>query len=525
MLDIKSLPDDSLKLKDMLLDLFRKNNQHKNQIEYLQEENRYFRDKLFGRKSEKKRPDNDPNQPSLFDEAEEVTAEENADQQVTQVKTYSRKKGGRRKLPESLPRIDIIHDIPEKDKECACGSEMEKIGEEVSEKLLYIPATVEVERHIRYKYACKNCEGAESEGIHPTVKIAPPAPAIIPKSIATAGLLAYILVSKFEDALPFYRQEKLFSRIGIDLLRATMCRWAIKVHEKCKPLLELMQQHLLSGPLVGIDETTVQVLGEIGKENTTKSYMWVARGGPPGKTVLWFHYDPGRSSQVAKEILKDYRGAVQTDGYSGYNFLEIRNEGSHAGCWAHVRRKFYEVTRVSKKTISANMAIDKIQKLYLVEKEFRDNKLSPEEIKQLRQEKSKPLVEDFFSWLEKKTLDINPQSKMGKAVAYTLKLKKKLLEYLDDGNIFIDNNLVENAIRPFVIGRKNWLFSGSPNGAHASAGIYSLIETAKAADLDPYWCLRYIFEMIPVTTGKDFEKLLPYNISKDTLYEHFRGRM
>lgn len=527
MVDIKTLPNDAAALKNMLLHysetidiLTAEKEKALQDNEYLTEQNQLYRDKLFGRKSEKKRPDNDPNQPSLFDELEETCKEEpEPAEEKTVVKSHTRARGKRVPLPESLPRRDVVHDLPEEEKQCACGHAMEKIGEEVSEKLHYVPATVEVERHIRYKYACKHCEGTESEGIHPAVKIAPPAPAIIPKSFATPGLLAHILTAKFDDALPFYRQEKQFARIGVELSRTTMCRWAVEVHERLRPLLGRMQKLLRAGPLLGLDETTVQVHGENGKSDTSTSYMWVARGGPPGKTILWFRYDPGRSGHIAEEIVADYRGSVQTDGFAGYNFLENREGIRHAACWAHARRKFDEAARGAKKSSSSKQALDMIRDLYRIEKEARE--LDAETRLALRQEQSRPIAEAFFNWLEKKTLEVNPASLLGKAIAYSFKLKTRLLRFLEDGNIPLDNNLVENAIRPFVVGRKNWLFSGSPGGAEASAGLYSLIETAKAADLDPYWCLCYIFEKLPTARVQDLDELLPCNITRDTLYHHF----
>jgi transposase len=527
MVDVKILPDDAVVLKQMLLqysgtiDTLTEKNEHLTvKIEHLTEQNRLYRDKLFGRKSEKLRPDNDPGQPSLFDELE-VTCKETPEipEETTVVKSHTRVRGRRLPLPDNLPRRDVVHDLPEEEKQCACGHAMEKIGEEVSEKLHYVPATTEVERHIRLKYACKHCEGTQSEGIHPTVRIAPPAPAIIPKSFATPGLLAHILTAKFEDALPFYRQEKQFARIGVELSRTTMCRWAENVYDSAKPLLARMKELLRAGPLLGLDETTVQVHGENGKEDTSKSYMWVARGGPPGKTILWFQYDPGRSGRVARDILGDYGGNVQTDGYAGYDFLDENPAIRHAGCWAHARRKFDEAARGSKNSPSSMKAMGMIRKLYRVENEAHD--LDADARLAQRKEKSQPITTEFFAWLEKKTLEINPASLMGKAVGYTFKQKSRLLRFLEDGDIPLDNNLVENAIRPFVVGRKNWLFSGSPDGAEASAGLYSLIETAKAADLDPYWCLRYILEKLPTAEPEELDALLPCNITRDMLYRHF----
>ncbi|MBU4326283.1 MAG: IS66 family transposase [Proteobacteria bacterium] len=247
----------------------------------------------------------------LFDMPEPEMEQE---KEIVEVEPRTRHKAGRKKLPESLPRVDVIHDIPEEDKICACGGAMSRIGEDVAEKLDIIPAVIQVIRNIRPKYTCKHCEGIETKGA--VVKIAPVPKQIIEKGIATAGLLAHILTAKFVDALPFYRQEKQFSRLGVDIPRATMCNWAMKVAETCKPLLDLLQEMLFFGSLVNSDETTVQVLKEPGRLPTTKSYMWVFRGGPPGKTVYIYHYDPGRSGNVAATFLKGYKGVVQTDGYS-----------------------------------------------------------------------------------------------------------------------------------------------------------------------------------------------------------------
>ena len=323
--DISTLPDDPAELKRMLVNMAAEN-------ELLREQMRQLFDKLFGRKSEVFRGLN-PQLP-LFDMPEPAQDNEPEPEEVT-VAPHSRKKKGRKPLPEALPRVEVVHDIPEEEKVCSCGSHLSKIGEEICEKLDLIPAIIRVIRHIRPKYSCKSCEGVEDEGA--TVKIAPVPPQIIPKSIASGGLLAHILTAKFEDALPFYRQEKQFTRLGVDLGRATMCNWAIKVAEHCQPLLNLLHSEILSGPLVNVDETTVQVLKEPDRSPTTKSYMWIFRGGPPNSPNVLFQYHPGRAGEIANTFLRDYQGAVQTDGYSGYNFLDSKKEVVHLGCWAHAR--------------------------------------------------------------------------------------------------------------------------------------------------------------------------------------------
>ncbi|MBW2976436.1 IS66 family transposase [Candidatus Woesearchaeota archaeon] len=301
---VSSLPDNIP--QDLQKVIEHRDREYQFQIKFLEEQVRLLQDKLYGRKAEKLDLPSKYNQMLLFNEAEDIIVhwqEDTKEDQIT-IPKHTRKKPGRRPLPENLPRIEVIPDLSEEEKECGCGSQMIRIGEEISEKLDIIPAKFRVIRHIRYKYACRNCEGVESE--QGAVKTAPLPLQLIPRSIVTPGLAAHILVSKFVDALPFYRQAKQFERIGVEVSRATMSTWAIQIAEKCNPLLSLLHSELLSGPLINIDETTVQVLDEPGRSNTTKSYMWVFRGGPLDKSVLIFQYHPTRSGQVPIKFLKGY---------------------------------------------------------------------------------------------------------------------------------------------------------------------------------------------------------------------------
>lgn len=526
-LDISKLPEDTSTLKELIgsladsyTDLETKS---QSRIDYLEERIRLLQNELFGRKSEKQTmPDKDQLQLFLF--AEPDLPEPELVDTVT-VPAHSRKKRGRKPLPKDLPRVDVIHDIDESEKMCACGCQLSLIDEDVSEKLDIIPAEIKVIRHIRLKYACKDCEGTEDDG--PTVKIAPLPIQFIPKGIATPGLVAQLLISKFEDALPFYRQEKIFSRLGIDIPRSTMCGWAIKAAEQCNPLLELLHQKILSGPLINIDETPVQVMKEPGRSNTSKSYMWVFRGGLPDKPVLIFQYHPTRSGQVPNEFLKDYSGYIQTDAYSGYDALGRRPDIYHVGCWSHARRMFVKVVKAGSgkgKKGHAEIAIEYIQEIYAVEKSARKDQLTPDQIVALRQEKSKPVLEKFKVWLNALAGKTPPKGLLGKAVNYTLKNWPRLVRYLENGYISPDNNMAENAIRPFVVGRKNWLFFGHPNGASAGSCLYSLIETAKACCLKPYNYLMYVFDNIPFAkTEPDYEKLLPQNLTQEEI-ENFIPR-
>jgi transposase len=522
-LDISTLPENTSDLKKLISDLADSHTNLEEKNQFLEERIRLLQNELFGRKSEKQKfPEKDQLQLCLFDEPELPEPEKVA---TITVPAHTRKKNGRKPLPKDLPRIDVIHDIDESEKICACGCQLSRIGQEESEKLDIIPAKMQVIHHIRYKYACKNCEGVEDDG--PTVKIAPLPVQFIPKGIATPGLVAQILISKYEDALPFYRQEKIFDRLGVDIPRSSMCGWSIKAAEHCKPVLELLHRKILSGPLVNIDETPVQVMKEPGRSNTSKSYMWVFRGGPPDKPVLIYQYHPTRSGQVPNLFLKDYAGYIQTDAYTGYDALGRRPGIYHVGCWAHARRKFMEVVKAGSgkgKKGHAETALEHIRKLYAVEKIARKDQLTPDQIVELRQEKSKPVLEELEKWLNALSGQTPPKGLLGKAVNYTLKNWPLLVRYLEKGYITPDNNAAENAIRPFVVGRKNWLFSGHPNGASASSGLYSLIETAKACGLKPYDYLRYLFDNIPFAKNEtDYEKILPQNLTPAQI-ENFTSR-
>ena len=485
------------------------------EIKHLNEEIRLLRQALFGPKSEKIPSGPNP-QLSLFDMPENPPESEEEEPPVI-VPKHTRGKKGRKKLPDNLPRFDVIHDIPEDEKVCDCGCKLSHIGEDVAEKLDIIPAKIRVIRNIRPKYACKNCEGVQTHG--KAVKIAPVQPQIIPKGLATSGLLAYTLIGKFCDALPFYRQEKQFARLGIHIPRQTMCNWAMKAADACKPLFDLFHESIRCGPLINADETSVQVLKEIGRSAEQKSYMWVFKGGTTGKPLVLYQYHPTRSGDVAKLFFDGYQGVVQTDGYKSYDFLDEWDGILHVGCWAHARRMFTNVKKASpgKKAGSADSVLSKIKKLYALEKIARLKKMSPAEVYELRQKHAKPILVNVKRWLDKKKKHVIPKSLLGKAVNYCLNQWQRLENYIEDGHSYIDNNVVENAIRPFVIGRKNWLFSGTPEGASASALLYSLIESAKANGLEPYLYLRYIFEIIPTTPPSEMENLLPTKLEPSDL--------
>jgi len=509
-IDIDKLPENPEELKKIIYKFSNENANLKNNIIILNETIKIYQFKLFGRKSE-----NLPKieQPGLFNEAEVELKDIDNEAPVEKIRiTYERlKKRGKRPLPPDLPRVERIIDIPEDEKRSLQKEgELIKIGEEISEKLEIIPQQVYVLKYIRYKYSLKKKKSTESKII--TAEL--PAQ-LIPQGIATASSAAYVLTGKFVDGLPYYRQEKIFERLGIDLSRKTMCNWQIYIYYNyLVRLIDFMKRDLKKSYLIGADETTVQVIVEESKPPGSKSYMWVYRGYQKDKIILLFDYEPNRKGINPKEYLEGYEGYLQTDGYDGYNLVVKTGKIIHLACWSHVRRKFFNCFKVLEKSNypESKIILEMIQELYLVEKKIREEKLDEKEVYELRHKESKPVVERIKIWLEKNIDKYPPKSDMGEAINYALKLWDKLIVYLEDGRLPIDNNLVENAIRPFVIGRKNWLFSYTENGANSSAALYSLVETAKANGKEPYKYLKELFEKLPFAkTDEDYEKLLPYN--------------
>jgi len=487
----------------------------------LEEKFRILQNALYGRSSEKWSAD-EHLQASLFNEAEIAADEEDPLEKArteTTTFTVSRKTRGKRKpIPDWVPRKEIVHDIPEEEKICGCGMALVRIGEEVSEQIDYIPARMEAIRHIRPKYACPACEGSGDEE-KPAVRIAPVPKVLLPKSIATAGLVSQIVTSKYCDALPLYRQEKIYHRLGLEISRGSMSRWIIALGSRISPLLELMDDRIRSGPLIQMDETRVQVHGEPGRENHTQSFMWVARGGPPEKPLVRYMYYPSRGGAVPRSYLEPYSGYLQTDGYDAYTKIGEREGIVHVGCLAHARRKFDEAMKGSGGSPAAREFISLIAKIYRVEKELRGKDLSDDQFVATRIQQVSPLLEKLENKLEKKAAQVPPSTALGRAVTYTLQVLPKIKRYVDLAVLTPDNNAAERSIRPFVLGRKNWLFCDTPRGAHASAAFYSLIESAKEAELEPYWYIRYVLEKLPEVEGTgNWEFLLPGNCTYESLH-------
>jgi transposase len=502
-------------------------------IEYQNEALKHFeeiqllRRRIFGRRAEKL-SEEDRRQLLLFNEAEEIllaAGSSKPDEPTVEVRAHSRRKSGRKPLPPEIPRVETIHDISEEEKQCACGQEMVRIGEEICEKLEVIPARIRVRRHVRPKYACHACEGSGDED-RAAVRIAAPPVQLLPKSIASPALVAYIVVGKFCDSLPYYRQEKQFARIGVDISRQDMANWSVAVFRRLRPLRELLREQIRQGPLVQIDETTVQVMGEPGRPNTSKSFMWVFLGGNPGQPVAEYQYHPTRAGRIPAEVLRDYKGFIQTDGYDGYQELGSQPGIVHVGCWAHARRKFFEAREVSKTKGSADVALSGIDSLFKIERALKDQGLTPDQFTQRRREQVEPVLEKLRVWLEEREGQVPPSTTLGKAIGYVVGQWPKLIRYLESPLLSPDNNACERAIRPFVVGRKNWLLSGSPAGAEASAAWYSLIETAKLNGIEPYLYLCYILARLP--DGDDpaeYRFLLPWSIPKESLLDFESGRL
>ena len=500
---------------------------HKAEIKALHEKFALERQRLYGRKSERQ-----SSQPPVFDEAE-VTAQSSteADDQAgippepdvdqdaasaSNKKAAIRARGKRRPIPPHVRRVDVLIELPEDKRLCAgCNQPMAEIGEQISEQIDIIPLQFVVTRFHRKRYACGHRE-------HKPV-IAPRPPQVLPKSNATNAFLAMLMTMKYVDGLPLARIEHIFERMGLKVPRVTQARWVIQSAEQLKPLAEALWNIQLEADHLLMDETPVQVLKEKGRDPTTKSYMWIQRGGPKGKTVVRFTYDPRRSGDVPARLLKNWKGYLMTDGYGGYNQIGGKDGVELMACWVHARRKFMDAIKVQDKEKKgrdkkgrAHEAVALIAELYAVEKAFR--KASDEDRYQARQSQSKPILDRIKAWLDQNAEGTPPKGALGEAIGYSLNYWPRLIRFIERGDLHIDNNACENAIRPFVIGRKAWLFSDTTHGAEASALIYSLVETAKASGHEPHSWLNHVMRELPKAREmKSYDHLLPWNLSADDL--------
>ncbi|OGT37406.1 MAG: hypothetical protein A3F11_07265 [Gammaproteobacteria bacterium RIFCSPHIGHO2_12_FULL_37_14] len=520
-IDIENLPKSSHELKNIILSMHQSFLEQEKKLSEKENELSSFKSKYDGlieqirlAKAQRFAPKSESNvlQSDLFDEAgvelpDDVKEQLNDTQDEITVAAHTRKKHPVRKaLPKDLPREVIMHDISDAEKICACGCQLTKIGEEITEQLKYIPAQLSVVQHVRPKYACKPCQE--------NVKIAPMPILLLPKSIATPELVTQTIIAKYCDYLPLYRQEKIWNRLDIDLPRNSLCGWILKTSELCEPLVKSLQKNIVSYDLAQADETTVQVMDEPGRANTSKSYMWCYRGGEKNNLCIVYDYQETRGGYHAEQFLSGFKGFLQSDAYAGYNFTDRKNSKIiSVGCHAHARRPFAELVKIAQAPGLAHQAITFYRKLYAVEDEARKKNLSVAARYELRQKSSVPVLEAFKKWLDHQLTKTSEHGKIGKAIRYCLSNWIELTNYLKDGRIEIDNNLLENAIRPFALGRKNWMFMGSPAGAKAGAIFYSLIETCKANNIEPYKYFCAMLHKIRLcTTDDDYQKLLPQNI-------------
>ena len=483
------------------------------QVNNLTEMVMLLRKEKFGPSSEKT-PKQVDGQLSLFNEAE-IEADASVPEPISkEVKGYVRKnpKTKREEIIKDLPVREILCETAKEEQYCDhCNSPLRPIGKEVvREELEYIPAKLQIVRYVRMSYECPRCKHTE----YPFIKKAQTPTSLMNHSLASPSSVANVMYQKYVNSVPLYRQEKEWERMGLSLSRATMANWIIRCSQDyLMPVVEHLQKKLLERNIVHCDETPVQVLKEEGKKPQTKSYMWLYRTGDDGNPpVILYDYQPSRNGDHAVVFLKDFKGFVHSDGYSGYNKL---TGITRCGCWAHLRRKFIEAipkkTGTNEPLTNAEIGRDYCNQLFEIERDLKH--LSPEDRRLKRLELEKPILEAFWCWLE--NLNVLNGSALGKAVTYAKNQRKYMENYLLDGRCSISNNAAENAIRPFTVGRKNWLFADTPKGASASAAVYSIIETAKANGLNVYTYLEYLLLYMPDTDWcnypEELDMLMPWS--------------
>jgi len=463
----------------------------------------------FARQADSYVDPNAPKQDDLFDELPLPEVVE-AEPEVIEVPAHSKVKkarGKRKPLPEELERIQQFYRLPEADLLGPNGEQFIEIGQEMTEQLDVIPADVKVIQHIRIKYAVK---GQEELG----VKIAPMAPTILPKSIATPGLLAHIAQAKYCHHLPLYRQEAIWKELDVHLPRNSLCRWMMEVGERVSPLIEYLFADMKTKGYLHVDETPVTVLEDAHKKPENPShqgYIWVYAN----SIGVLYDYRSSREGAHPLSMLEDFKGYVQKDGYAGYDALFRNTDRIGVGCMAHLRRKFTDIQKVTGKKSRSSVAdhvVNLIAKLYHLESVAKKENQTDAEIYEMRQEKAKLILTKLHDYLKEQSQKAPPQSMLGKAIQYSLNQWQAVIRYTDQGMLNIDNNPAERCIRPFTIGRKNWLFCGNTRGAIAAANLYSLIESAKLYDLKIFDYLKFIFTELPnADTPRKLEQLLPHH--------------
>lgn len=502
-----------VQLQKTLQDAESREAEHQKREAVLQEQIDYLTKKLFGASSERRHEEID-GQLSLFDEAETLQSDDILVPDVeTIVKEHKRK--AKTTLEEKLKGIpveEVVVDIPDEDKICPqCGTPLEYIGKElIRRELEYIPAKVKVKEYVSYHYGCPECKNTDEPYI---IKAKLDKKPLMKHSLASESSVAWTIYQKYGNALPLYRQEKDWEQYGIELSRTTLANWIIYCSKHYfDPLYQFFHRKLLERNFLMADETPVQVLNEPGRRAESKSYMWVYRTGEDGlPPIIMYGYSETRAGENAKNFLKGFEGYLECDGYQGYNKVPGI---TRCCCWAHVRRYLIDAIPKGKQYDYTNPAVQGVQycnKLFEIEDSINCKKVSYEERHKLRLQKEQPVLEAFFEWLDSQ----NPvrNSRLDKAVNYINHRREFLTSYLEDGRCSFSNNASENAIRPFTVGRKNWLFSDSPAGATASATVYSIVEMAKAHELNIYEYIKYILSQRPSKDWSDeqLETIAPWS--------------
>jgi len=475
-------------------------------IAWLEDKNAELLRRLFGSSSERVVSDQKINEaeaiadtgegddvgPGGTDDADEEKEEEKEENKKSDKK---KKKGGRNKLPKNLIRCVEVKDLI--DKNCSCGSELKFVGDQISEKLSVIPAKFYVQQTILKKYSCPCC----TQLITPEV-----VPTILPRTNATPSLLAMIVVAKYGNSLPLYRQESILLRMEVSLSRQTMARWIIMVSKQLHPIITLLKEIAFTRKYLQMDETSLQVLNEPGRAATSKSYMWVMSS--PEDNIFLYHYASTRSGDIPAQLLEGYKGLLQVDGYDGYNQAVAANGLTRLGCWMHARRDFFEASKSKQSQKIGEYALKLIKKIYKIEERIKDETIENRLL--VRQQESLAIAQQLKTWCENERPRVTPSSYGGQAIGYLLNEWIYLERCFQHGNVSLDNGNVERHIRPFTIGRNNWLFADTVSGAEASADFYSLQVTAVANGYNPEKYFENLFIKLPLAqTLQDFLDLLP----------------
>jgi transposase len=472
------------------------------QIEHLKLVIEKLRRAMFGSKSEKIVVQLEQLELQL-EELESAQAEMEAAVEAVAPAAQVKPRSPRKPLPEHLPREVVTH-LPQGDCCSGCGGALRKFGEDVSEQLEYIPESFKVLRHVRPKFACSGCDRV----------VEAPAPSRpIERGLAGPGLLAHVLVSKFADHLPLYRQSEIYARQGVEIERSTLAGWVGAASELVTPLLDALQKHVVGGAKLHADDTPIPVLAPgNGKTKTGRLWTYVRDDRPAGEDTapaVWFAYSADRKGEHPRQHLKNFKGALQADAYAGFHHLYGHGAIYEVACWAHARRKFHDIHAIHASPITTE-ALARIGALYRIEEEVRGK---PAELRrEVRQTRARPLLDELHKWMERMLRSLSNKSETAGAIRYALSHWRALTRYIDDGRLEIDNSAAERALRAVALGRKNYLFAGSDAGGDRAAAFYSLIGSAKLNGLDPELYLRTVLAQIADHPVSRIGELLPWNL-------------